>query len=70
MVNCYEFCIASLTPTQQGSMHGDFTYHLRKKKTVEERKKKKDKGRGFFYYYFCEEALMDSQSALAELGVA
>lgn len=69
MVNCYEFCIASLTPTQQGSMHGDFPYHLRKKKTVEERKKKKIKA-GFFYYYFCEEALMDSQSALAELGVA
>lgn len=68
MVNCYEFCIASLTPTQQGSMHGDFTYHLRKKISGREGEKN-DKGR-VFYYYFCEEALMDSQSALAELGVA
>lgn len=34
-----------------------------KKKSVEEEKKKRKRR-------FCEEALMDSQSALAELGVA
>lgn len=50
MVNCYEFCIASLTPTQQGSMHGDFTYHLRKKISGREGKKK-DKGRVFLLLF-------------------
>lgn len=51
MVNCYEFCIASLTPTQQGSMHGDFTYHLRKKNSGREEKKKKIKA-GVFLLLF------------------
>lgn len=68
MVNCYDFffCVGRLSPTQQGCMRGDFAYHFRgkKKKSAEEEKK----GGGFFF--FCEEALMDSHSALAELGVA
>lgn len=61
------FCVESLCATQQGCMHGDFAYHFRgekKKKSEEEGEKKKWKRR------FCEEALMDSQSALVELGVA
>lgn len=69
MVNCYEFCIASFTPTQQGSMHGDFTYHLRKK-NVSGRKGERGWVGGGVEAFFAKRALMDSQSALAELGVA
>lgn len=58
------FCVERLCATQHGCMYGDFAYHFRGEKKISGGRKKKRKRR------FCEEALMDSQSALAELGVA
>lgn len=76
MLNCYEFCVPRASAALGGAACAgvlwttlDGVRQGRREREREEKKqrrgeKKKKKRR------ICEEAVMDSQSALAELGVA
>lgn len=66
MVNCYEFLRRETLSHTTGlrACMGILRQHFRGGEKISGGRKEKEEA------FFCEEALMDSQSALAELGVA
>lgn len=60
------FASGDSLPHNRAACVGILRTTLEGKKKNQQRKKKKEEA----VFFFCEEALMDSQSALAELGVA